>query len=230
MEILTAEQFFALTQDIHAKILSDSTEGPKVLQQQNGNIIKIFYSSKKWSLPLLLPHALRFHRSAKRLNNANFLAPSIKTLAYYPTKKAHVLTYPEIPGQDFRQLSDNTPAILEKLPRFLAALHQKGIFYKGIHLGNIILTPKQEIALIDITNVKAYHKPLTLPQRAKNLAHFVYYWRDTQVFRTYRRNRFLQEYALAEKLSTQENQKLRHLIAVRLIQTKAKRTKNILAQ
>lgn len=230
MDILTAEQFTALTQDNHAKILSDSTEGPKVLQKPNGDIVKIFYSSKKKSL-FSLPHAVRFSRSARGLNAAGFLAPTIKALAYYPSKKAHILTYTEIPGEDFRALSSPAdPGLLKKLPAFLAALHQKGIFYRGIHLGNVLLAPQEEIALIDITNVAINNKPLSLKQRAKNLAHFVYYWRDTEVFRAYRRRHFLQQYALAAALSNEELKKLRHFIAMRLMATKKKRTQNVLSR
>lgn len=228
MNILTNEQFITLIQDPQAKILSDSTEGPKVLQKHNGDIVKIFYSSKKNSL-ISLPHALRFSRSAQGLTAAGVLAPHIKALAYYPAKKAYILTYTEIPGQDFRALTSPTnPLLLEKLPLFLAKLHQKGVFYRGIHLGNVLLTPNEEIALIDITNVHIRHKPLSLKQRAKNLAHFVYYWRDTVVFRAYRRKHFLEQYALAAKLNNEELQQLRRLIAARLIATKEKRTQNVL--
>ena len=215
MDILSNKQFTTLIQDEHAIILSDSKAGPKVLKMQNGDIIKIFYDTPK--IPLSTPHALRFNRSAQILKTAGFLAPKIKSLQYYPTQKAYVMIYSEIPGQDFRSLSSKAhPEVLGKLPSFLASLHQKGIFYRGIHLGNVLLTPAQEIALVDITNVSNSNKPLSLKQRAKNLAHFVYYWRDVVVFTAYSRRRFLDEYARAAKLNTEVLRQLRHLIALRL--------------
>ncbi len=215
MDILSTEQFTTLIQDKHATILSDSKAGPKVLKMQNGDIVKIFYDTLK--IPLSMPHALRFNRSAQILKTAGFLAPQIKCLKYYPAQKAYVLIYGEIPGQDFRSLSSKAhPAVLGKLPSFLASLHQKGIFYRGIHLGNVLLTPNQEIGLVDITNVSKSNKPLSLKQCAKNLAHFVYYWRDIVVFTAYSRRRFLDEYARAAKLDAQELKQLRHLIALRL--------------
>lgn len=215
MDILSTEQFTTLIQDKRATLLSDSNAGPKVLRMQNGDIVKIFYDNPK--IPLSMPHALRFNRSAQILKTAGFLAPQIKSLQYYPTLKAHVLIYSEIPGQDFRSLSSKAhPEVLGKLPSFLASLHQKGIFYRGIHLGNVLLTPNEEIALVDITNVSNSNNPLSLKQRAKNLAHFVYYWRDIVVFTAYSRRRFLDEYAKAAKLDPKALRQLRHLIALRL--------------
>jgi hypothetical protein len=49
-------------------------------------------------------------------------------------------------------------------------LHDKGIFFRSIHFGNIILLPDNNYGLIDITDVRYYKNPVPLRRRAVNLA------------------------------------------------------------
>ncbi len=216
MEILSPDAFKALIDDKNAMVLSTSPQGPKVLQKQNRDIVKLFYRTKWLSSDTWFPKALRFNYNSQRLRTAGFLAPEIKKIFYYPGSKAHILIYNCIPGKDFRELTQHSVQYLEKLPPFLALLHEKGIFYRGIHLGNLILSLYQTIALIDITDVKSQDTPLTLQQRAKNLAHLMHYRLDNRLFQQYGYRHFLQEYAEHAALNAKSLKKLRSLIARRL--------------
>ncbi len=63
--------------------------------------------------------------------------------------------------------------LLIKFARFVAELHDKGIFFWDLHLGNIMITPECKFALLDITSVKIYRNPLSIKKRARNLARFI---------------------------------------------------------
>lgn len=216
MEIISKTEFESLVYDREAQILSSNHFGPKVLRTNTQQIIKVFYPSSRFLSNVFFPHAPRFQRSAKRLIAKGILAPEIQELYYCPQNKNYLLIYPEIPGYNFRELtSTENPQQLTQLSFFLADLHHQGIFYRGIHLGNVLATPEHSLALIDIVNVKVKSKALNLKERAKNLAHLIYYRDDQAVFKAYGYDRFLKEYAIAANLASNQEETLRKLILLR---------------
>jgi len=38
-------------------------------------------------------------------------------------------------------------------------LHEKGIYFRSMHLANVILTPDGTLGLIDISDMKTFHRP-----------------------------------------------------------------------
>jgi serine/threonine protein kinase len=79
--------------------------------------------------------------------------------------------YPKIPGITVTQALNQQDAnnILTPLAKFIAQLHNSGIFFGDIHFGNILQQENGDFALIDIQSIKIKHKPLSIRKRVSNL-------------------------------------------------------------
>ena len=76
-----------------------------------------------------------------------------------------------IKGKDLRELChSNGVDELTQLPGYFAHLHETGIFFRAVHLGNILIG-ENKISLVDISDLSARNSPLGVFQRARNLAH-----------------------------------------------------------
>lgn len=66
-------------------------------------------------------------------------------------------------------------ALLEQLAGFFRNLHRKGIYFRSMHLGNIVLTPSGTLGLIDIADLAFQSRALSHNKASRNLAHFERY-------------------------------------------------------
>jgi len=48
----------------------------------------------------------------------------------------------------------------------------RGIYFRSLHLGNIVLTPEGSLGLIDIADLSFQRRPLSKAKARRNLAHF----------------------------------------------------------
>tara|TARA_R110001592_G_scaffold363352_2_gene684792 strand:- start:58669 stop:58977 length:309 start_codon:yes stop_codon:yes gene_type:complete len=72
-----------------------------------------------------------------------------------------------------------------KLGKFIRDLHEKGIYFRSLHLGNIVLTPENQFGLIDISDMKFYRKPLSKNRRLRNFKHCSRYLEDNEKMSNY---------------------------------------------
>ena len=52
---------------------------------------------------------------------------------------------------------------------FAIRLHSLGIYFRSLHLGNVVLTPAGELGLIDFSDLRVYRRPLPAFLRRRNL-------------------------------------------------------------
>ena len=71
-----------------------------------------------------------------------------------------------------RQVTDS---LLEQLAALFRTLHRKGIYFRSMHLGNIVLTEDNQLGLIDIADLSFQSRPLSRNKVSRNLAHFERY-------------------------------------------------------
>lgn len=200
-----------------SKVLVKEPKGVKVLETPEEHIIKIFMPRKSFSSAKLWPHALRFARNAKRLQARGVSSITIKKICYCWEKDFHIAVYPKLPGDEVRQLvhSGNT-TILEKLPAYLADLHAQGIFFRGIHLGNVLLQTNGEFSLIDIVDVRFKRNGLNAWQCARNIAHLLSDKNDQHIFTQQAINDFITAYLEHSQLSSRGKRFLRNQIQRKL--------------
>lgn len=170
----------ALNQMIEgAKILEADSYGAKVYLLQDGNILKLFRRKRLFSSALLRPYSRRFINNVLELEKRG--VPTLKVLAFYRLEKPGMtaVLYRPLPGETLRQIAEkNGFDWTENLPRLVELirhLHAKGIYFRSLHLGNIVVTPQNEWGLIDVADMRFFKGPLPKAMVQRNLQHFVRY-------------------------------------------------------
>lgn len=162
-----------------AQVLEADSYGAKVYLLTDGNILKLFRRKRIISSALLRPYSRRFIDNASRLQKLGI--PTLEVLKYY-TLDAPGMTavlYRPLPGETLRQLSRQPGFSWQKsLPDLIALvhrLHQSGIYFRSLHLGNIVVTPQQQWGLIDVADMRFLRAPLPARMVKRNVQHFARY-------------------------------------------------------
>lgn len=159
-----------------AQVLEADSFGDKVLRLKDGNFLKLFRRKRLLSSALLWPYAQRFADNAQSLQQQGIPCPQIIGVYRAAHLQRDVVHYHPLPGETLRQLhtAQRAPTnLLEQLAGFIAHLHDKGIYFRSLHLGNVVLTPSGELGLIDIADMKRQNRPLTRTQRLRNFRHML---------------------------------------------------------
>ena len=94
-----------------------------------------------------------------------------------PSIERDAVHYHTLPGTTLRDLYRGDveyPADLrERFLKFVDHIQDLGVYFRSIHLGNVVLTPDDEIGLIDISDMKVFSRPLSQWQRKRNFVHMV---------------------------------------------------------
>ena len=92
---------------------------------------------------------------------------------------------------------DKPRLLMERFGEFLAELHQQGVYFRSIHLGNVVLQETEQseaidlslhnfelshFGLIDIADIKFCGKPLSKNQRTRNFNHVTRPQQDAEFF------------------------------------------------
>lgn len=178
MQALTHERYQQMR--IGAQILEADSFGDKVLRLTDGNFIKLFRRKRLLSSALIWPYAQRFANNAQRLQDLSIPCPKVIGVYRLTALQRDIVHYQPLPGLTLRQLR-NTPDepidLLERLAAFIANLHEKGVYFRSLHLGNVVLTPEGILGLIDIADLKIQRCALNRSQRTRNFRHML---RDTE--------------------------------------------------
>ena len=171
------------TLETHAQIIEEDGLGPKVLRLENGNFLKLFRERRCYTSGSFNPYSERFAVNSERLQAMGIPAPRILDL-YQLANGSTAVLYQPLPGQTLRQVmqSMGSPAVrqalVERFGKFLALLHDKGVYFRSLHLGNVLLMDDGEFALIDIADLHIYPSPLRIALRQRNLRHMQRYPED----------------------------------------------------
>jgi len=196
-----------------------SNKRPKVLKKDN-QIIKCFFWKKGLSSRRFFPEWKRFVNHAHLLQQRGITTVTIDACYRVPALGMDCVVYTCLAGTDLRSLVQNGLEIscgselradptLTLFSHFLAELHQQGIFFRGIHLGNILqLSGKANNkgytdandpacvrhALIDISDLSVSHQPLSLWRCARNMAHAFKTLPDDRYYMQYGLHNFIKQY------------------------------------
>jgi len=167
--------------------LVDTKNGyPAIILHPDKTITKLWSKKAKlFSSARFYPYAKRFISNAVQLKRRGIPVPAI--LEHLRIKDSHVqlVRYEELSGSSIRNLLENSPNEVDMLglANFIFGLHQKGIFFRAIHLGNVIQMPDGNFGLIDFTDVTFHSKPLSHQQRASNIATPLRYAADVKLIK-----------------------------------------------
>jgi len=184
-----------------SRVLHGTTERPGLMLTPGDEIVKFFYRRKKISTAALLPQAQRFATNSRKLLERDVPGPVVKCVMYCDEIPVHMVVYNRIKGKDVRELCQTDGvANLAQLPEYFAHLHKTGIYFRAVHLGNILIN-HGAISLVDISDLTTQGSSLGVFQRARNLAHLFNAGHDKAYFVSYGLHKFVQEYVAACQFS-----------------------------
>jgi hypothetical protein len=167
-----------------AEVLERDPRGIKVLKLENGNILKVFRIRSRISSTYLYSYARRFCRNARRLQKLAIPTMEIKQLFHFSDSNNTAVLYEPLPGETLRKLAyagELSDEACAELGQFIAKLHDDGVHFRSLHLGNIVLTPFRELGLIDISDMSIYPWRLLASTRIRNFRHLWRYPKDFQM-------------------------------------------------
>jgi tRNA A-37 threonylcarbamoyl transferase component Bud32 len=69
-------------------------------------------------------------------------------------------------------------ALVKSFGRFMAQLHERGVYFRSLHLGNVLVLENGELGLIDVADLYIYPSSLRHALRQRNLRHVQRYNED----------------------------------------------------
>lgn len=178
MRIVTAQELESWLAT--GKVLEKDARGPKVVALESGLFLKIFHTRRHPLLARLQPAARRFAENARRLPLKSIAAPRVVDLFWLD--RASGLSgclYDPLPGLSIEQIYFDNPkqvqSLLEPLAIFIRNLHRQGVYFRSLHLGNILQLPDGSFGLIDILDLKNKNRALNSWQINRNFQHLKHY-------------------------------------------------------
>jgi hypothetical protein len=164
---------------VGANVLEADSYGAKVYMLQDGKILKLFRRKRWFSSALLRPYSKRFIDNAIQLQKLG--VPTLDVTDFYTLERQGMtaVLYRPLPGDTLRQIAAKPgftwaqalPALIE----LIRSLHRSGIYFRSLHLGNIVVTPEQQMGLIDVADMRFFKAPLSERLKKRNVQHFARY-------------------------------------------------------
>ncbi|UVE18319.1 lipopolysaccharide kinase InaA family protein [Pseudomonas sp. LS44] len=200
MRTLSLGELETLLQD--AQVIEEDGYGLKVAHLVGGDFLKLYrrkrlLSSALWSAP-----AQRFADNARRLNQLGIPAPTIVETVLIPDRSLNGVRYQPLPGETlrgrWRALDENSRSSeIKRFGAFLGQLHQLGVYFRSLHLGNVLYLPDDSFGLIDLSDMKIAGRPLARWKRRRNLQHMLRYAEDITWLARLHRSALLSGYYLS---------------------------------
>jgi len=144
-----------------ATVLEGGCQGEKVFALPDGNFLKLFRLKGFFSSAFFYPYAQRFTDNICILHQLDIPCPEVIRVARINTGKMKydAVFYRPLAGTPLRHWvtcppdTNDDELLRAGLGTFVAHLHQTGIYFRSLHLGNIILTPDNCFGLIDVDDL-----------------------------------------------------------------------------
>ena len=165
-------------------VLTSKRGIPSIIQhvgiQGDMLITKVWQKRQTISTDWLYPYQQRFCVNAKRLRSRGVVAPDVQSAGIITGTGNRWATYTKLEGISLREAVTVSLEDSVKLMHYLVWLHNKGIYFRTLHLGNVLRLNSGSFGLIDVTDV--YFRPWSLPahQRARNLSTLLAYPKDVK--------------------------------------------------
>ncbi|MQA56360.1 bifunctional O-antigen ligase/aminoglycoside phosphotransferase family protein [Pseudomonas piscis] len=182
-QVLTPASSEQLTTNAH--VIESDGLGPKVLRLEDGSFLKLFRPRRWYTSGGFNPYSERFASNSERLRELGIVTPAIMGL-YRLTDGSGAVRYRPLPGQTLRQSlqyahsAEERAALIERFGAFMADLHESGVYFRSLHLANVLVLEDGGFGLIDLADLRVYPSPLRAALRQRNLRHMQRYAEDSQ--------------------------------------------------
>lgn len=181
MRLMTQETFSNLT--VGCTVIERDGYGEKVLKLVDGTFLKLFRRKSWLSKTLFVPPAKRFADNAVELAKRQVPCPSVIDLFRLTSPYRSAVHYVPLDGRTLREILNSSKAedqrtVLSRLPYFVDALHDAGVYFRSLHFGNVVVDDDGRFGLIDISDMRCFSSPLTRSMRKRNYQHLLRYEAD----------------------------------------------------
>ncbi|RON58555.1 bifunctional O-antigen ligase/aminoglycoside phosphotransferase family protein [Pseudomonas frederiksbergensis] len=208
VETLAPAAFEQMTVD--ALVIEEDGLGPKVLCLADGSFLKLFRRRRWYTSGSFNPYSERFAINSEQLRNLGI--PTPRTLGLYRLDDGSTAVhYAPLPGNTLRQVLQGITApavrqaLVERFGKFMAQLHEQGVYFRSLHLGNVLVLGDGEFGLIDLADMRIYPSSLSLSLRQRNLRHMQRYTEDRRWLFEDHFEALLQGYAMTASKSAVNN-------------------------
>lgn len=194
----------------NAQVIEEDGLGPKVLRLLDGSFLKLFRGRRWYTSGSFNPYSERFAVNSEQLRNLGIPTPPILAL-YRLADGSSAVHYSPLPGNTLRQVLQGITApavrqaLVERFGKFMAQLHEQGVYFRSLHLGNVLVLEDGEFGLIDVADLRIYPSSLSLALRQRNLRHMQRYTVDRRWLFEEHFEALLQGYAMTAPKSAVEN-------------------------
>ena len=176
----------------------------KTFHKKN-EIIKIFNVRGYISSGFFNTYASRIIKNSIKLKEHEISSIEITNeLAFQYNNRLSGVSYKYIPGKTYRDLGNKiTKEMITDLAKYISIIHKKGIYFRAMHLGNILLHNKK-LFLIDIAKIHFYPWPLFIFTRARAFRRMIKYQEDIKHFGLINYKNLISEYMVSSKFNSFE--------------------------
>ena len=201
MERISRDEYERLTAG--ATVLSRDGLGDKVLMTPDGTMYKLFRRKRLVSSAAIVPYARRFERAARLLAARGIPTVEVTRVFSIGSPRRDVVVYQPLEGDVLRErlgVAGSPGELVPRLAVFLALLHERRVYFRAIHFGNVIVRPDGSLGLIDVSEARFRARSLSARLRARNFKHLLPYPEDVAALTAYGVDRFLEDYLAAASL------------------------------
>lgn len=161
MDSVTLDEYLQLCSS--ASLLEGDEHGYKVLLLEDGRILKLFRRKRLLSSAAWSPYAERFSSNCKALALRGFTVPIVDRVFRQQELGRDGVLYQPVKGQSLRQVlgsSQGTEAgaevLIFRLEQLVEQLVAAGVFFRSLHMGNVIVTDQGDFGLIDLSDIRFF--------------------------------------------------------------------------
>lgn len=186
----------------------------KTFHKKN-EIIKIFNVRGYISSGFFNTYASRIIKNSIKLKEHKISSIEITNeLAFQYNNRLSGVSYRYIPGKTYRDLGNKiTKEMITDLAKYISIIHKKGIYFRAMHLGNILLHNKK-LFLIDIAKIHFYPWPLFIFTRARAFRRMIKYQDDIKHFGLMNYKNLISEYMVSSKFNSFERIRFQLYLAI----------------
>lgn len=191
MKKLSKDEYAALRE--RATVIEADLYGDKVLLLADGTYLKLFRVKRLFSAARFYPYSKRFVKNVRKLMEKGIPTVTVVEAYRIPSIGRTAVHYYPLTGKTLRKLGKLDMIIANKLGKFIRELHEKGIYFRSLHLGNIVVSQENRLGLIDVADMKIAKGPLSEELRFRNFQHIARYREDIETLQPHLGS-FLQGY------------------------------------
>jgi tRNA A-37 threonylcarbamoyl transferase component Bud32 len=201
-----------------AAVLERDAAGETALRTADGRVLKLFRVDRLLSSGVLRPPARRFALAAAGLAARHVPSVEVLDVCRVDAIRRHLVSYRWLAGRPLRSAleEDDGVALVGRLADFLAVLHERGVFFRSLHFGNVLVRDDGRLALVDVSDLRFTAGALPEALRLRNVRHLGRYRADVAALRAFGHERFVDRYLAGTSRPADARVRMRAALLARL--------------